>query len=70
MQQGFEQRFDDRRLARERLSKPLLMLHIMDTGSAALDGAFGISFPASNSDVKINYKINNVAWEQEYGAAE
>ena len=32
--------------------------------------AFGISFPGSNSGRKVEYKINNVLWEQEYGPAE
>lgn len=32
--------------------------------------AFGISFPGSESGVKVEYKVNNVLWEQEYGPAE
>lgn len=32
--------------------------------------AFGISFPGSDSGVKVQYKVNNVLWEQEYGASE
>jgi len=32
--------------------------------------AFGISFPGSGSGAKVEYKVNNVLWEQEYGAAE
>jgi len=32
--------------------------------------AFGISFPGSNSGLKVEYKVNNVLWEQEYGSAE
>lgn len=32
--------------------------------------AFAISFPGSNSGMKVEYKVNNVLWEQEYGAAE
>ncbi len=33
--------------------------------------AFGISFPSSkNSKVKVEYKVNNILWEQEYGAAD
>ena len=32
--------------------------------------AFGISFPGSNSGLKVEYKVNNVLWEQEYGPAE
>lgn len=32
--------------------------------------AFGISFPGSSSGKKVEYKANNVFWEQEYGSAE
>jgi hypothetical protein len=32
--------------------------------------AFGISFPFSTSGTKVEYKVNNVLWEQEYGPAE
>ena len=32
--------------------------------------AFGISFPGSNSGRKVEYKVNNVLWEQEYGPAD
>jgi len=32
--------------------------------------AFGISFPGSNAGVKVEYKVNNVLWEQEYGPSE
>ncbi|MBF0416401.1 MAG: Z1 domain-containing protein [Magnetococcales bacterium] len=32
--------------------------------------AFAISFPGSNSGTKVEYKVNNVFWEQEYGPAE
>lgn len=33
--------------------------------------ALGISFPGSSkSGTKVEYKVNNVLWEQEYGAAE
>ena len=32
--------------------------------------AFGISFPGSNSGLKVEYKVNNVLWEQEYGPAD
>ena len=31
---------------------------------------FAISFPGSNSGTKVEYKVNNVLWEQEYGASE
>ncbi|GAB6059121.1 Z1 domain-containing protein [Desulfonatronum parangueonense] len=32
--------------------------------------AFAISFPGSNSGTKVEYKVNNVLWEHEYGSAE
>jgi len=32
--------------------------------------AFAISFPNSRAGVKVEYKVNNVAWELEYGATE
>jgi hypothetical protein len=32
--------------------------------------SFGISFPTSVSGAKVEYKVNNVLWEQEYGASE
>jgi hypothetical protein len=32
--------------------------------------AFGISFPGSSSGARVEYKVNNVLWEQEYGAAD
>jgi hypothetical protein len=32
--------------------------------------AIAISFPGSNSGNKVEYKVNNILWGQEYGAAE
>ncbi len=32
--------------------------------------AFGISFPGSSSGIKVEYTVNNVLWEQEYGSNE
>lgn len=32
--------------------------------------AFGISFPGSKSGTRVEYKVNNVLWEQEYGTAD
>jgi hypothetical protein len=32
--------------------------------------AFGISFPGSNSGLKVEYKVTNILWEQEYGPAD
>lgn len=56
----------------------LLILYVLDPKEAGLDlaentpgiVAFGLSFPASNSRVQVDYKVNNVAWELEYGASE
>lgn len=31
---------------------------------------FAVSFPASDSGVRVKYKVNNIYWEQEYGAAD
>lgn len=55
----------------------LLILYVLDPAGAgvAVEGdtpvvAFGISFPGSGSDLKIEYKVNNVLWEQEYVPSE
>lgn len=32
--------------------------------------AFAISFPSSNSSVKVEYKVDHLLWEQEYGPAD
>lgn len=54
----------------------LLMLYMLDPEAAGLPSgtepvaAFGISFPGSNSGRKVEYKVNNVLWELEYGPAE
>ena len=32
--------------------------------------AFGLSFPGSKAGTKVEYKVNNVLWEQEYGHSE
>lgn len=32
--------------------------------------AFGISFPGSNAGLKVEYKVNHVLWENEYGPCE
>jgi hypothetical protein len=56
----------------------LLLLYVLDPQKA--DAGFppntppviavGVSFPGSRSGLKVEYKVNNVLWEQEYGAAE
>ena len=54
----------------------LLMIYLLDPDMAGLSpdcapiAAFGISFPGSNAGRKVEYKANNVFWEQEYGPAE
>ncbi len=56
----------------------LLLLYLIDPLEAQSGfqpatppvAAFGISFPGSNTDLKIEYKVNNVLWEQEYGPSE
>jgi hypothetical protein len=55
----------------------LLTLYLLDPSHAKTEPpsqtpivAFGISFPGSNSGLKVEYKVNNVLWEQEYGAAD
>jgi hypothetical protein len=59
----------------------LLILYVLDPNKALPKDdnfpkglpsvvAFGISFPGSKSDLKVEYKVNNVGWEQDYGASE
>jgi hypothetical protein len=56
----------------------LLLLYLLDrVGSNApvAEGsspivAFGLSFPGSKAGTKVEYKVNNVLWEQEYGHSE
>lgn len=57
----------------------LLLLYPLDpqmAGSDALAGrkapvmAFGVSFPSSDSDVKIEYAVDHLLWTQEYGPAD
>jgi hypothetical protein len=63
---------------RPRPDKGLLALYVLDPQKADANFppetppviAFGISFPGSNAGLKVEYKINNVLWEQEYGASE
>ncbi|MFZ2987539.1 Z1 domain-containing protein [Ideonella sp.] len=56
----------------------LLLLYLIDPqkseaglppGAPPLVG-FGISFPGSTAGRKVEYKVNNVLWEQEYGGAD
>ncbi|MBF0440179.1 MAG: endonuclease, partial [Magnetococcales bacterium] len=56
----------------------LFLLYCLDPKEAEVDfpedtppiAAFSISFPGSNSGTKVEYKVNNILWEQEYGATE
>lgn len=58
----------------------LLLIYLLDPESAGIEikttdpvVAFGISFPGSTSGTKVEYKVNNVMWEQweqKYGSAE
>lgn len=56
----------------------LLLLYVLDPDLAKAGFqkgtppviAFGISFPGSDSGLRVEYKVNNLLWEQEYGAAE
>jgi hypothetical protein len=56
----------------------LLLLYLLDPAQSELDlpretppiVAFGISFPGSHSGLKVEYRVNNVLWEQEYGSSE
>lgn len=54
----------------------LLLLTLIDPEESKLEPgsppilAFAMSFPGSNSGPKIEYKVDNVYWEQMYGAAD
>lgn len=57
----------------------LLLLYPLDPQAAGGTGfgnyqdpviAFGVSFPASDSGVKVQYTVDHLLWEQEYGSGE
>ncbi|MFZ2208310.1 MAG: Z1 domain-containing protein [Porticoccaceae bacterium] len=57
----------------------LLLLYPLDpqlAGGGILDDrkepviAFGVSFPSSDSGIKVEYKVDHLLWEQEYGPTE
>ena len=57
----------------------VLFLYVLDPALAddaglAKDGppvlGFALSFPASSSGVRVDYQVNNILWEQEYGGSE
>lgn len=51
---------------------PRKSLDLLDEQEAPVPAilAFGISFPGSNSGPKVEYKVDNVYWEQVYGTAD
>ena len=56
----------------------LLFLYVLDPQEANAEfardtpaiSAFAISFPHSRQGQKVEYKVNNVLWEQEFGSAD
>ena len=54
----------------------LLLLYLLDKSHELGEQepipvvAFGVSFPGSKAGTKVEYKVNNVLWEQEYGQSE
>lgn len=56
----------------------LLLLYALDPQKAESDFrpgtppviGFGISFPGSHAGQKVEYVVNNILWEQEYGSSE
>ena len=61
-------------------TRGVLFLYVLDPAQAGPDSGldedgppvvgFALSFPASSSGVRVNYKVNNILWEQEFGASE
>ena len=61
-------------------SRGVLFLYVLDPAHAGCESGlkkdeppvvgFAVSFPASNSGVRVDYKVNNTLWEQEFGASE
>jgi hypothetical protein len=63
---------DDIKAAPER---GVLLLYPLNPESVSKDWsepimAFAISFPSSDSAVKVAYKVDHLKWEQEYGPAD
>jgi hypothetical protein len=54
----------------------LLLLYPLDPKEAGLSDttipvmAFGVSFPTSASGTKVEYKVDHLLWENEYGPAD
>ena len=61
-------------------SRGVLFLYVLDPAHAGCDSGlkkdgppvvgFAVSFPASSSGVRVDYKVNNTLWEQDFGASE
>ena len=61
-------------------TRGVLFLYFLDPALAGTDSGlakdgppvvgFAVSFPASNSGVRVDYKVNNILWEQEFGGSE
>lgn len=58
------------------LERGVLLLYPLDPGEGGIEGVsipivgFGISFPASQSGTKVEYEVDHLMWETEYGAAD
>jgi hypothetical protein len=56
----------------------VLFLYAIDPAKSDWSDATGlppvvglaVSFPASDSGVRVKYSVNNIYWEQEYGGAD
>ena len=61
-------------------TRGVLFLYLLDPALAGPDSGlaedgppvvgFALSFPASDSGVRVDYKVNNILWEQEFGGSE
>ena len=61
-------------------TRGVLFLYLLDPGQAGEDSGldeqgppivgFAVSFPQSRSAVRVDYAVNNILWEQEFGASE
>ena len=61
-------------------TRGVLFLYLLDPVLAGPDSGlaedgppvvgFALSFPASTSGVRVDYQVNNILWEQEFGASE
>jgi hypothetical protein len=67
------------RMVRPR-ERGVLFLYAIDPALAGPDAGlpanaptvigFAVSFPASDTGVRVKYRVNNIYWEQEYGGAD